>query len=100
MPKYCQEGQSPDAVRVYTNGHDIYFWDTPESIRLAKDSWVSDKERFGEVTLLRQSERPMSRELINHEISSRPYQIEAIRTVWKGIDEAKESFAGYGHRYR
>jgi len=75
----------------YTNGHDIYFWDTakypPRKIHGFPTRKDLEKLRF-----LRQSEKPMSQELINREISGRPYQIEAIRTVLEGIDQSKRKF--------
>ncbi len=75
----------------YSNGHDIYFWDTakypPRKIHGFPTRKDLEKLRF-----LRQSKRPMSQELINREISSRPYQIEAIRTVLEGIEKAKRKF--------
>jgi|WetSurMetagenome_2_1015567.scaffolds.fasta_scaffold25470_2 type I restriction enzyme, R subunit len=75
----------------YTNGHDIYFWDTakypPRKIHGFPTRKDLEKLRF-----LRQSERPMSQELINRDICGRPYQIEAIRTVLEGIEKAKRKF--------
>lgn len=75
----------------YTNGHDIYFWDTakypPRKIHGFPTRKDLEKLRF-----LRQSEKPLSQELINRDICGRPYQIEAIRTVLEGIEKAKRKF--------
>ena len=72
----------------YTNGHDIYFWDTekypPRKVHGFPSK--SDLERF---LFLHKNEKPLSQELINKDISGRPYQIEAIRSVFDNIEKGK-----------
>lgn len=75
----------------YTNGNDIYFWDT-EKYPPRKIHGFPTKKDLEKLRFLRQSEKPLSQELINRDISGRPYQIEAIRTVLEGIDKAKRKF--------
>lgn len=75
----------------YTNGHDIYFWDT-EKYPPRKVYGFPTRKDLERLRFLRQSEKPLSQELINREISGRPYQIEAIRTVLEGVEKAKRKF--------
>lgn len=75
----------------YTNGNDIYFWDT-EKYPPRKVYGFPTRKDLERLRFLRQSEKPLSQELINREISGRPYQIEAIRTVLEGYDKAKRKF--------
>lgn len=75
----------------YTNGHDIYFWDT-EKYPPRKVYGFPTRKDLERIRFLRQSEKPLSQELINREISGRPYQIEAIRTVLEGVEKAKRKF--------
>jgi type I restriction enzyme, R subunit len=75
----------------YTNGHDIYFWDT-EKYPPRKVYDFPTRKDLERLRFLRQSEKPLSQELINREISGRPYQIEAIRTVLEGVEKAKRKF--------
>lgn len=75
----------------YTNGHDIYFWDT-EKYPPRKVYGFPTKKDLERLMFLREHEKPLSKELINPDISGRPYQIEAIRSVFEGIDHAKRKF--------
>ncbi|MBA4336547.1 restriction endonuclease subunit R [bacterium] len=75
----------------YTNGHDIYFWDT-EKYPPRKVYGFPTRKDLERLRFLRQSEKPLSQELISREISGRPYQIEAIRTVLEGVEKAKRKF--------
>jgi len=75
----------------YTNGHDIYFWDT-EKYPPRKVYGFPTKKDLERLMFLREHEKPLSKELINSDISGRPYQIEAIRSVFEGIDHAKRKF--------
>ncbi|MDZ4787158.1 MAG: DEAD/DEAH box helicase family protein [bacterium] len=72
----------------YTNGNDIYFWDT-EKFPPRKVYGFPTKKDLERLLFLRKNEKPMSQELINRDISSRPYQIEAIRSVFENLDKGK-----------
>jgi len=75
----------------YTNGTDIYFWDT-EKHPPRKVYGFPTRKDLERLRFLRQSEKPLSQELIDRDISGRPYQIEAIRTVLEGVEKAKRKF--------
>lgn len=72
----------------YTNGHDIYFWDT-EKYPPRKVYGFPTKKDLERMLFLRKNEKPLSQELINRDIAGRPYQIEAIRSVYEGLDKGK-----------
>jgi type I restriction enzyme R subunit len=75
----------------YTNGHDIQFWDTLRYPPRKVHGFPSRKD-LERMLYLRESAKPMSQELINRDISNRPYQIEAIRTVLEGVDKGQRKF--------
>lgn len=72
----------------YTNGHDIYFWDT-EKYPPRKVYGFPSKGDLERLLFLRKNQKPLSQELINKDISGRPYQIEAIRSVFENIEKGK-----------
>ncbi|OGF25050.1 restriction endonuclease subunit R [Candidatus Falkowbacteria bacterium RIFOXYB2_FULL_47_14] len=72
----------------YTNGHDIYFWET-EKYPPRKVYGFPSKKDLERMLFLRNNEKPLSQELINRDISGRPYQIEAIRSVFENLDKGK-----------
>ena len=72
----------------YTNGHDIYFWDT-EKYPPRKVYGFPTKKDLERLLFLRKNEKPLSQELIQKEIAGRPYQIEAIRSVFENLDKGK-----------
>lgn len=72
----------------YTNGHDIYFWDT-EKYPPRKVYGFPTKKDLERMSFLRKNEKPLSQELIQKEIAGRPYQIEAIRSVFENLDKGK-----------
>lgn len=76
---------------LYTNGHDIYFWDVenypPRKIHAFPT--CSDLERMA---FIRRNKRPLADELINTTIVERPYQIQAIRAVFEAMEERKRKF--------
>jgi type I restriction enzyme R subunit len=75
----------------YTNGHDIYFWDT-EGFPPRKIYGFPKKPDLERLLFLRENKKPLSQELINRDIADRPYQIEAIRSVLEGIEKKKRQF--------
>lgn len=72
----------------YTNGNDIYFWDT-EKFPPRKVHGFPTRKDLERLLFLRKNEKPISQELINRDISNRPYQIEAIRSVFESLDKGK-----------
>lgn len=72
----------------YTNGHDIYFWDT-EKYPPRKVYGFPTKKDLERMLFLRKNEKPLSQELIDRDISGRPYQIEAIRSVFENLEKGK-----------
>lgn len=72
----------------YTNGHDIYFWDT-EKYPPRKVYGFPTKKDLERMLFLRKNEKPLSQELIKKEIAGRPYQIEAIRSVFENLDKGR-----------
>jgi len=72
----------------YTNGHDIYFWDT-EKYPPRKVYGFPTKKDLERMLFLRKNEKPLSQELINRDIAGRPYQIEAIRSVFENLDKGR-----------
>ncbi len=70
----------------YTNGHDIYFWDT-EKYPPRKVYGFPTRKDLERLLFLRKNEKPISQELIDREISNRPYQIEAIRSVFENLEK-------------
>jgi len=72
----------------YTNGNDIYFWDT-EKFPPRKVHGFPTKKDLERMLFLRKNEKPLSQELIDRNISGRPYQIEAIRSVFENLEKGK-----------
>lgn len=70
----------------YTNGHDIYFWDT-EKTPPRKVYGFPTRKDLERLLFLRKNAKPISQELINRDISGRPYQIEAIRSVLESLEK-------------
>mgnify|MGYP001560745391 FL=1 len=90
--QYAQNIQKNSGLEMpfvyYTNGHDIYFWDTEKypPRKVYGFPTINDLERM---LFLRKNEKPLSQELINKDISGRPYQIEAIRSVFDNLEKGK-----------
>ncbi len=72
----------------YTNGNDIFFWDT-EKYPPRKVYGFPTKKDLERMLFLRKNEKPLSQELIEKEIAGRPYQIEAIRSVFENLEKGK-----------
>lgn len=75
----------------YTNGYDIFFWDTERypPRRIYGFPSRSDLER---INFLRQNCSSLSGELINSAIAGRPYQIEAIRSILEALEKKRRKF--------
>ncbi len=76
---------------MYTNGNDIFFWDT-ERYPPRKVYGFPTREDLERIRFLRDNSSPLSEELIKKEISGRPYQIEAIRSVLEAVDRKRRKF--------
>lgn len=76
---------------LYTNGHDIYFWDLDNypPHKVIGFPTRDDLERF---QYIRRNKKPLTQELINTDIAGRDYQIRAIRAVLEGIDQKQRDF--------
>lgn len=72
----------------YTNGNDIYFWDT-ERFPPRKVYGFPTKKDLERLLFLRKNQKPISQQLINRDIAGRPYQIEAIRSVFENMDKGR-----------
>lgn len=75
----------------YTNGYETFFWDS-ENYPPRKIYGFPTRDDLERMRFLRKERTPLSVELISPNISERPYQIQAIRTVLEGIEENKRKF--------
>lgn len=75
----------------YTNGFDIYFWDTEKHPPRKVYGYPTRKD-LERMLFLRKNEKPLSQELINRDITDRPYQIEAIRSVFENLEKGRRKF--------
>ena len=75
----------------YTNGYDIFFWDTERypPRKIFGFPTIADLERM---QFLRGNSKVLSSELINTDIAGRPYQIQAIRSVLERIEKKHRKF--------
>ncbi len=76
---------------LYTNGYDIFFWDT-DRYPPRKVYGFPSKADLERIQFLRDNSRPLSSELINTIIAGRPYQIEAIRSVLEALEKKRRKF--------
>ncbi len=87
-----QKNNSQDMPFVfYTNGHDIYFWDT-ERYPPRKIYGFPTRADLERIKFLRDNANPLSEEMIKKEISGRPYQIQAIRAILEEIQKKHRKF--------
>ncbi|MDR4496386.1 MAG: DEAD/DEAH box helicase family protein [Candidatus Scalindua sp.] len=75
----------------YTNGYDIFFWDT-ENYPPRKVSGFPTIVDLNRMQFLRENSKVLSSELINTDIAGRPYQIQAIRSVLERIEKKHRKF--------
>ncbi len=75
----------------YTNGYDVFFWDTERypPRKVFGFPAIADLERM---QFLRNNSKVLSSELINTNIAGRPYQIQAIRSVLERIEKKHRKF--------
>lgn len=76
---------------LYTNGHEIHFWDT-ERYPPRKVYGFPTRDDLERLRFLRNNSGTLSEELINTDISGRPYQIKAIRSVLESIQLKRRKF--------
>ncbi|MBW1895217.1 MAG: DEAD/DEAH box helicase family protein, partial [Deltaproteobacteria bacterium] len=75
----------------YTNGHDIYFWDT-ERYPPRKIYGFPTRADLERTQFLRDNGNPLSEEMIKPDISGRPYQLQAIRAVLEAVQKKHRKF--------
>jgi len=75
----------------YTNGYDIFFWDTDNypPRKVFGFPSIADLERM---RFLHDHNKILSSELINTDIAGRPYQIQAIRSVLERVEKKHRKF--------
>ena len=75
----------------YTNGYEIFFWDTDNypPRKVFGFPALADLERM---RFLHDHNKILSSELINTDIAGRPYQIQAIRSVLERIEKKHRKF--------
>lgn len=83
--------EQPMPFVFYTNGHDIYFWDT-EQYPPRKIYGFPTREDMERMLFLRENCKPLSHEMIKKEITDRPYQIQAIRAVLEEMERKRRQF--------
>lgn len=76
---------------IYSNGHEIFFWDF-QNYPPRKVYGFPTRDDLERISFLRKNAGVLSEELINTDISGRPYQISAIRAVLEGIDRKRRKF--------
>jgi type I restriction enzyme R subunit len=76
---------------MYTNGHDIFFWDL-ENYAPRKIFSFPTRADLERIAFIRKNKKPLADELINTKIAGRPYQIQAIRAVFEKLEERKRRF--------
>ena len=82
---------APMPFVFYTNGYDIFFWDTERypPRKVFGFPTIVDLERM---QFLRNNSKALSSELINTDIAGRPYQIQAIRSVLEHVEKKHRKF--------
>jgi type I restriction enzyme R subunit len=76
---------------MYTNGHDIFLWDL-ENYPPRKIFAFPTRSDLERMVFIRKNKKPLADELINTNIAGRPYQIQAIRSVFEAMENRKRKF--------
>jgi type I restriction enzyme R subunit len=76
---------------LYTNGHEIFFWNS-ETYPPFKVYGFPTREDLERLRFIRANCGSLSEELINTNISGRPYQIAAIRSILEGFEKKRRKF--------
>jgi len=82
---------APMPFVFYTNGYDLYFWDT-ERFPPRKILGYPSRSDLERMQFLRDNSKPLSSQLVDTRISGRPYQIEGIRAVLEAIEKRRRKF--------
>lgn len=86
---YAKKIQKTSGVPIpfvfYTNGYDIFFWDT-ERYPPRKIYGFPSRADLERMQFLRDNSKSLSSELINPDIAGRPYQLQAIRVILEDIE--------------
>lgn len=72
-------------LAMYTNGHDVFFWDS-DQYPPARVHGFPTRDDLEWLVQRRDTQGPLSVELVNTAIAGRDYQIEAIRTFLEAIE--------------
>lgn len=72
----------------YTNGYDLYYWDT-ERYPPRKIYGFPTREELNRIRFLRNNLVPLSESMINTDIAGRDYQIQAIRSVLETVEKKR-----------
>ena len=75
----------------YTNGHEIFFWDS-EFYAPRKVHGFPTKLELEWMAQKRETRKPLSVELIDTDIAGRDYQISAIRRILEDVEKARRKF--------
>ncbi len=89
--KIKNKWECPMPFVFYTNGYDIFFWDT-ERYPPRRVYGFPSPEDLERMQFLRNNSRQLSSELINTGIAGRPYQIESIRAVLEQVAKKHRRF--------
>jgi len=76
---------------MYTNGHDIFFWDS-ERYPPVKVYGFPSRDDLEHMFFQRKERKPLSAELLNTDIAGRSYQIEGIRMFMEGLEASHRKF--------
>jgi len=84
-------GGGPMPFVFYTNGYDIFFWDTDRypPRKIFGFPTIADLERM---QFLRENSKVLSSGRIDPNIAGRPYQIQAIRSVLERVEKKHRKF--------
>ncbi len=93
--QYCFNIQSADGLELpfclYTNGHDIYFWDL-NNYPPKKVYGFPTRDDLERYSYIRKARKALAGELINTKIAGRNYQISAIRSVMEAVEKRRRKF--------
>lgn len=93
--QYCYNIKQTQGVDLpfclYTNGHDIYFWDL-ENYPPKKVYGFPTRDDLERYVYIRKARKPLAGELINTRIAGRNYQIASIRAVMEAVEKRKRKF--------
>ena len=75
----------------YTNGHDIFFWES-DFYPPVKVPGFPSRDDLEWLEQRRETRKPLSVELINTDIAGRDFQIAAIRSILEAMENRKRAF--------